>query len=317
LKLRRFCAKCGKQLNDLTQNYPGFICASCYGQVAKDYALPLKFQFRRCLYCKAFSLKKKKEDQEYAWEYKPKDESDIDFLSRMLYSRILFHLEKKYNYRFELFIPQEIDLNENKIFSVQVHAKALEDIQNLPNKEIEIQMREIHCPHCAKKHGGRFDAIVQIRIQSSKDKTRLDEIKAEVNSIEKEENFSHLQNFISKMDSTINGFDMKVSTNGMAKVLIAKLRAKYRFEIKHSKKLMGVDGETGADLYRHSTLLRLVPVQRGDRIKIDNIAYEVKNTTKNRIVLHTIKGGKVKQVNFGLFQKKKWSFYTEEEDQDG
>ena len=128
----------------------------------------------------------------------------------------------------------------------------------------------------------------------------------EVNKIEELENFKNIKNFISINEATKNGYNLKVSTNVMAKVLTSKLRSKYHFEIKNSKKLMGVNSETGADLYRHSTLLRLIPIERSDNVQIDNIEYYVKKITHNKIVLQNIETGKITQANFDVFQKKKW-----------
>ena len=94
----------------------------------------------------------------------------------------------------------------------------------------------------------------------------------------------------------------------MARVFIARLRKKYHFETKISKKLIGVDPEKGSDLYRLSTLLRLIPVEKSDHILFEGIHYYVKSISKNRISLQKESGGKIKNIKFSDFQGKKWIF---------
>ncbi|UYP46374.1 hypothetical protein NEF87_002659 [Candidatus Lokiarchaeum ossiferum] len=309
MKLRRFCSKCGNRFTATDKIYEGFICEKCTGKKPIESNLPGKIQLRQCVHCKAFSLKK--DDQEFEWCYQPNDEPAIDFLTRILYERIFIPLEKKHNRNYELFFEQELDIHKDFDINLVVRTSS-NDVINTAEESIRIRRKEIHCPYCAKKKGGRFDAIVQIRIQSPRDKLKLDELMFECKKIEDTENFQRIQNYISKISYTINGFDLMVSTNAMARVLIAKLRGKYHFEIKISKKLIGVDQEKGSDLYRLTTLLRLLPVVPKDRIKIEQMDYIVKKITRNKVVLQTEDGGKVTQVNYDIFQKKKWTLIDEE-----
>ena len=310
MKLRRFCSKCGRPfaLND--EIYDGFVCKTCSGQKPIESKLPTKIQLRQCVHCKAFSLKK--EDQELKWGYQPEEERDIDFLTRILFEQIFDSLEKKHKRKYDLYFEQDLDINHDYDINLAINTSS-DTIINSAEDTMMIKRKEIHCPYCAKKKGGRFDAIVQIRIQSDKDNIKLDPLMNEIRKIEDIENFQRIQNYISKVTYTTNGFDLMVSTNAMARVLIAKLRTRYHFEIKISKKLIGVDQEKGSDLYRLTTLLRLLPVVPKDRIEIENIRYIVKNITRNKVVLKNEESGKISQGNYQIFQKKKWNLIEEEE----
>lgn len=314
MKLRRFCSKCGNSFTPTDKIYEGFVCEKCTGKKPIESNLPAKIQLRQCVYCKAFSLKK--DDQEFGWGYQPNDEPGIDFLTRILFERIFTPLEKKHNRIYELFFEQELDIHKDFDINLVVRTSS-DDVINTAEESLGIKRKEIHCPYCAKKKGGRFDAIVQIRIQNPKDKLKLDELMIEIKKIEDTENFQRIKNYISKTTYTMNGFDLMVSTNAMARVLISKLRGRYHFEIKISKKLIGVEQETGSDLYRLTTLLRLLPVVPKDRIKIEKIIYTVKKITRNKVVLQNENGGKISQVNYNVFQKKKWVLIDKEEIIDG
>lgn len=303
MKLRKFCAKCGRALTNESNNYKNFICTDCTLKIIPNYIIPEKLTLRNCIFCGAYSLKTK--DQEYGWQYKPSEIDDSEFLKKILKENIFLKFEKKFNVKCE-FSFENPNLSERIDIKTTVIIKSKENTE--VQEEILIKIRDINCPYCAKRSGGRFDAIVQIRIQHQKDNKKLEEILTECLKIEEKENFKNLANFISKVDNVTNGFDLKVSTSAMARVLIARLRKKYHFEIKISKKLIGVDSEKGSDLYRLSTLLRLIPVDKNDLILFEGIKYYVRSISKNRISLQIVSGGKIKNIKYSEFQGKKWLF---------
>lgn len=53
-------------------------------------------------------------------------------------------------------------------------------------------MKKIQCPYCAQKSGGRFDAIIQIRIQHPRDNPMLQIILDEIHHIEFDEHQKNL-----------------------------------------------------------------------------------------------------------------------------
>ncbi len=309
MKLRRFCSKCGKNLGSNDKIFDGFVCEVCFGKKPLESRLPTKIQLRQCVHCNAFSLKK--EDQELKWGYQPDDEPDIDFLTRILFEQIFISLEKKHKRKYELFFEQDLNIRVDFDINLVINTTS-EALISSAEDSLMIKRKLIHCPYCAKKKGGRFDAIVQIRIQNSKENSILDSLMVEIKKIEATENFLRIQNYISKVSYTVNGYDLMVSTNAMGRVLVSKLRARYPFEIKKSKKLIGVDQEKGSDLYRLTTLLRLLPVVAKDRIEIEKIIYTVKKITRNKVVLQNVESDKISQVNYDIFQKKKWHLIEDE-----
>ena len=305
MKLRRFCAKCGKEIQNTENINEGFLCDNCYGKEITPYILLDHIQLRSCVFCNAFSIRY--DDRETKWVYKPEDENDLDFITRILFENIYFKLEKKQNLTYNLFLPSDVKSSQTEDIEVQIEVSG-DNSQHFLDGTMLIKLRKIHCPHCAKKQGGRFDAIVQIRIQHEQNEGRLAEVMKAVQEIEKTANFENLHNFISILEKTTNGYDLKVSTNSMARTLESKLRARFPFEVKRSKRLMGIDLEKGSRLYRHSILLRLVPVERGDRIILDGLEFLIKNITKKKIILQNIHTDKIQQENFDVFQKKKWHY---------
>ena len=218
MRLRKFCAKCGKSIINDSNNTRNFLCNECTSKIIPNYIIPEKLTLRNCINCGAYSLKFK--DQEYNWQYKSSAIDDSEFLKKILKENIFIKFDKKFNVTSE-FSFENPDLFERIDIKINVTIKS-EDNPEV-QEELLILLREISCPYCARRRGGRFDAIVQIRIQHQKDKKKLEEILTDCLKIEEKENFKNLANFISKIDNVTNGFDLKVSTNAMARVLIARL----------------------------------------------------------------------------------------------
>ena len=308
MKLRKFCSKCGKTLEASDHIYEGFQCETCYGKIELNIEFPHKIQLRHCSECGAYSFRI--DEKMFKWEFKSDEDTEIDFLSQLLYKHILFSLEDKHQLQCSLFFPDKIQLTQEKDIISRVEFRKTDQVPVDPY-DVIVKTREINCIHCAKKSGGGFDAIVQIRIQHPRDEPRLQEILKECRLIEYEQNHKNLGFFITKVEWTTNGFDLKVSKNAMSRALMNNLKIKFPIEIKHSRKLVGLNQEDGSKLYRQSTLLRLVPVHPGDTIIFDGFTYTVKYLTHNKIVLIKIPENKIKQVNFEMFQKKKWKFAEE------
>ena len=305
MKLRRFCAKCGKPITDANRIPNEFICRECSTSFIETENTSLKITLRRCKECGAFSLLN--QGKEFPWIFKPKEQSDMDFLSDLLYKHIFLRLEKKEDAEYSLFFEENVKFLSNQ--SITVIVESVRKLATLRSPFL-IREKDIMCVHCAKKVGGRFDAVVQIRIQHDDDKERLEKIMEEVGKIDFEEKHRNLKNFISVTDTVTNGFDLKTSSNPMSNVLIRRLRVKFHLELKTSKKLMGPDPETGGDMYRHYTLLRLLPVIKNDIVLVENVSYRVKKVTKNKVVLQHLTSNKVQQHSFSLFQKKKWKILS-------
>ncbi len=305
MKLSRFCAKCGKKL-DANDTNPDFLCNQCAQIKIPNIPIPQSIEIQFCNQCGAIALSK--EEQEFPWVFKPNDESLLDFLTRMLYENIFFKFEKKYGFIYELFLPSSLSLKSGQNISLLLQIQE----PNYPTKfqkTIEIYVKERICSNCSRKIGGRFDATIQIRILESDDLAKLDGIMEYILKMNEEIQMKDSANFISKIEKTTNGFDLKISNNVALKSLVHNLRAKFTLQLKFSKSLYGLEKSTGATLYRNNILLRILPVEKGEFLQIDSKYYLVKGFQQNRIVLQDLTSNKNKQYPFTIFEKKKYQKY--------
>ena len=308
--LNRFCAKCGKPLKK-AEVFDGFLCEACYGQDIPDLVLPPKFMIRQCVMCGAYSLRF--DDKETEWRFKADTEENIDFLTKMLYEEYFYHIENKEHIQIEFYFPSNFAIIQENDAKIVMSINFNDENKSNLEKPLIVKFRTIHCVHCAKKLGGRFDSVLQVRIQHERDDPKLDEIYEECQIIESHLRFNSPKQFISKKEDCPHGFDLKLSTNSMLKLLSNRLRARYNFLMKLTKKLIGVNPENGGELYRHYALLKLVPVEKNDLVEIDGQKYWVKKVAKNKIGLQEFGNTKNHQVNFSIFEKKKWQLLDQTE----
>ncbi len=212
-------------------------------------------------------------------------------------------------------MDSNLDIYADKPFSLIIQRNAVTS-DNKINKTIKIKIHERCCPYCAKRVEGQFDAVIQIRIQNPMDKDRLKEIVETCPQIEEEEKFRDPKNFFSKIEKTPNGFDLKLSTNTMLRIVSQKLNKKYCFQMKRSTKLIKRDPETGQDLYRQHLLLKFIPVIRDDIIRIESERYRVTHIFNNRVFLVKPATQELSTVPYTIFEKKKYIILSRKETTD-
>ena len=313
MKLRRFCSKCGITING--PNADGLmLCIDC--TPAREIELPSinsKFTLRRCQVCGAFSLLV--DGQEYDWRFLDKPENYVNLVSGMLYDWKFLFLEKKTNTTIDLFFQENTRLEQTYNINVHIQTRGNESEDILREDDIEIRKRTIYCMHCAKKLGDRFDAVIQLRIFTKRDKQLLEEILAACKAIDAKVRFERPQDLITKVEKAFNGkgYDLKISTLGFMRKLAHELELHYEFQLKRSKKVMGVNQENGSTLYRHYIMLRLIPFQRNDRVLIDSVEYIVRGIHSNTINFEEIKSKNIIRYTLQHIEKKKWRIIDESE----
>jgi len=263
--------------------------------------------------CDAFSIKK--DNQEFEWKYKPDEQPDIDFITQQLYDNIIFNLERKINSEIQVFFDQKLNLFENEAIPI---------ILEIINRETKIKTKEewtikLHercCPFCSKKIGGRFDAVLQIRIQNEHDRPLLEKVMEFIYKTEDIEKLRDPKNFISKIEKTPNGPDLKLSTNTMLKIFYTELKKRFNFQTKRSIKLIKRDPTTGADILRQHVLVKLIPLRVGDMIQMENIRYIVKRFYENQICFEVDGSSETMRLKFSQFEKKKYSIIQRDDEND-
>lgn len=170
-------------------------------------------------------------------------------------------------------------------------------------KECKINIKETTCDNCARVHGKRYDAIIQLR-KSPLKKNNLDEVLKDIEIFVDHEHKIDPQFNITYTEKRTNGFDIFLSKKLLLDKIKLYLTKKSNFIIKTSYSLVGKNPNDNSDLYRTTLLLRTLPIEVNDIIEFQYKRYIVKKIFKKNIQLECIDTKKISNYKFSLFEKR-------------
>jgi NMD protein affecting ribosome stability and mRNA decay len=312
--VRRFCAKCGDPLTATTVATLGdpdlgevsgspaaaVLCRTCAGQHDVRIFFPHKISLLECSDCGDFSVAVDNEVGKWV-PFDPLEEEKLDFVTRLFFERLLYKLEAQHKVEFSVFLrAEELEVDTANRVNLVVHAKSPQG-QVVDEQQLMVNHKVRCCPACAKKRGGRFDAILQLRLIHPRSTQLLEAAKSVLEAEANRANARNREAFISKVEPVPNGYDFKLSTKYLTKHLTGTLLRAYPAIVKVSTKLMGINQETGGELNRLYLLVKLLPVEVGDDVETGGITYRVRKFVKNGVLLQAPGGRQVIQ-KFPFFE---------------
>ncbi len=284
----RFCAICGKII-DATAPHFG-MCQECYLKEHPLFELPNEFSFKICIDCGNYS---KKEE----W-VKPIENELYSIIDEVIFKYVLKPYLKSENIEFNLSIDENSFKYSSKdllkLLDIQITG-TLKDNRNISLQQtITINLINELCKNCSNLRGGTyFLAIIQLRVKDETHFEFLNDIINEVYDFVEKSFQKDEKHYISKMEDQKNGIDLYLSSNEIMNHIISYLRGKYNFLLKRSKRLVGRDIQRGKNLYRLKSLIRFLPIEKRDIIRIKDEDFQVENITKNRVILKNESGIKL------------------------
>lgn len=285
---RRFCAVCGKDLEKDTLHYG--MCVDCYVKEHPLFDLKDKYSFKICNNCGKYSRKEE-------W-FNPIENQIFSIIEDIVYRFVLKPYLKKDNITFSLLFDENSfnysSKNLLKSLDLTIFGTLKDDINIKHQQSVKINLNYELCKNCSNLIGGTyFLSIIQLRVKDEAQfnviKRALDDIHEFVEKLFEKDN----KQYISKIEDQKNGVDLFLSTNELMNHIISHLKTKFYFVLKRSKKLMGRDIQRSKNLYRLKTLIKFLPIEKKDRILIDNSEYIVENITKNKIILRSENSNKL------------------------
>jgi NMD protein affecting ribosome stability and mRNA decay len=166
-----------------------------------------------------------------------------------------------------------------------------------------IKIKRTTCPNCAKIHGKRFEAVIQLRNSNLK-KIDLNKIVEDIKKFVNEVHLNNYESFIIEIEKSINGYDIKLSNKSLIKKIKSFIETRHYTINKISKKLVGKNPSTGGDLYRIYLLIRIIPLEKGDLIDISKKLYIIKRISNKDVYLEDIDSKKMILRKMKFFEKK-------------
>ena len=295
----RFCAICGKELDEFAPNYG--MCFKCYLMEHPLFKLPEKLSIKICLDCGSYSKKN-------AW-IEPEINELYFIIEDSIRRFILKPYFKKNNIDFSIFFDQESFVYSSSDllkFLISTVIGTLKSDKNVTNEEkINININYDLCKNCSNLRGGTyFLSIIQLRVKNETYFNLISEILDNVHIYVEKLNEKDRRHYISKIEDQKFGVDLYLSTNELMNHIINFLKRNYHFLLKRSKKLVGRDSQKGRNLYRLKSLIKFLPINKNDIILIDNRKYNVENLSKNKVLLRSEQGTKlIKEYSYFFSDK--------------
>ena len=295
----RFCAICGKVLDEFAPNYG--MCFKCYLMEHPLFKLPEKFSIKICLDCGSYSKKNTWIEPEI---------NELYFIIKDSITRfILKPYSKKNNIDFSIFFDQESfiytssDLLKSLISTVRGTLKSDKKVTN--EEKINININYDLCKNCTNLRGGTyFLSIIQLRVKNETYFNLISEVLDNVHIYVEKLNEKDQRHYISKIEDQKFGVDLYLSTNELMNYIVNFLKRNYHFLLKRSKKLVGRDTQKGRNLYRLKSLIKFLPINKNDTVLIDNKKYNVENLSKNKVLLRSEQGTKlIKEYSYFFSNK--------------
>ncbi|MFX1389673.1 MAG: NMD3-related protein [Promethearchaeota archaeon] len=276
----RFCAICGKDLNEKDPHYG--MCLKCFLKENPLFDVSNNLSFNICLDCGSFSKKD-------MW-FKSEEKDLNSIIKEAIQKFVLKKYLKSDNIQFQIFLLEESFTFSAKdlltSLEVEIQGKLKENLNMEYKKAIKINLNYLLCNNCSNLRGGTFYlSIIQLRV---KEQDQFDLIEKVINGVYKfvEDLFEKNQRFyISKMEDQKYGVDLYLSTTELMNYIVKFLKSKYNFILKRTKKLVGRDNQRGKNLYRFKTLVKFLPVSVDDVILINNLNYFVEKITNKKVFL--------------------------------
>lgn len=285
----RFCAICGKNINESAPHYG--MCLECYLKENPLFKLDSEFSLNVCLDCLNYSRKKE-------W-HEPEIKDIFHIIEEALNEFMLENILKKDKIQFEIRFEENSFEYSSKDLLKTLNVKVIGLLRENPriqhSEEIRINLNYELCDNCQKIRGGSYyTAIIQLRV---KKETYFDTINEILNKIQRytEKVFDKdPRHFISQIEDQKYGVDLYLSTTELMNYLISFLNSKYHFLLKRSKKLIGRDTQKGKNVYRLKALIKLLPINKGDLLLInEKEEYLVDTILKNKVILKDKYGEKI------------------------
>ncbi len=292
--VRRFCPKCGKNIDTNQPVYENFVCSACFFQDTVDFALPKMVKLTSCHFCPSFSFTIDGIAKD--WVQFDSDEEDLeDFVKGLVHQQVLQKIEKKTPLSFEVHLNPD-DLHFETAHHIPMELIATDTVKKTGRKrDLMVYTRNRYCPICAAKKSLRFESVLQLRYVLEKDRHILESIVDDLAENVREQQKHNPKNFITEAVPMQHGYDFKFSSKAYLRSMVQMISSSYKVEVKSSQQLVGTDENTGGKRYRLHLAVIILPFEKGEVLNLGGKEYIVKKLAKTYVeVLDVEKERKIK-----------------------
>ncbi|MFH5799522.1 60S ribosomal export protein NMD3 [Haladaptatus sp. CMAA 1911] len=292
-----FCPNCGDPIEvDITErDYPTSasprerkLCDSCYFDRFDLVDAPERIEVRVCAQCGAVYRGRR-------WvDVGARDYTDIAI--EEVSEALAVHVDARdVSWQVE---PEQIDPNTIRMhcyFSGVVRDTLMEEEIMVP-----VMIARQTCTRCGRIAGDYYASIVQVRgvdrVPTPKEEKRAKEIANEI--VADMEATGDRNAFVTEMDETPDGLNIKVSTTNIGKKISSKLVEEFGGSFSDAETLVTED-EDGNGVYRVTYAVRLPPFTPGDIISPDDDGPVLVRSVQGNLKGRRITTGEEYEAKFG------------------
>ena len=260
-----FCVECGKEVPIFRDG----VCISCYLKTHTFTKGPSYIDIPICVHCNSYKFKN-------TWASYLFD----DALQRAIKNEFKISKElEKININTEC--KETMDGKSCKI----IISGFLDNVEIVEEHNFQVRLKRCVCDVCSKRHGGYYEAIVQIRSTNrALTKKELEDITKTVETlVEDLQSKGNRGLFIADIGEEHGGLDFYISEKGTGFNIAKKIQEKYGGEIKKSSKDAGV--KDSRQIRRMTFLIRLPSYKKNDFLELKNSCFFIKSIHGNKIRL--------------------------------
>jgi len=162
---------------------------------------------------------------------------------------------------------------------------------------VEVRMSYVTCDTCSLMSGGYHEAILQIRADGRDvTDTEEEEILSIVTQIAAKEYGKDAKAFAAETKRTRLGFDFKMGSDHMCRLVADELQSRYLADRKENYKLIGQE-HGGKGKYRVTILLRLPRWVVGDFVRVAGRPCQVTSVNRNGVTCQDLTDGQKSTIN--------------------
>ena len=268
-KRKLFCYVCGRVTDRLIEGK----CSRCLLRNVEVLKFPRRVTARMCRECLRYISRGRwvsAEDPEKSLEMAV--ESSLEELLPV--SDIV---DKEFSFG-------EAEFISPKKCSLPYEAKVTYVYKGLKHSEVKkgrARVSLVLCEDCARKHGGYYEAILQLRGQDGLRSDVLDELDTVLEGVKES---------ISEVRTVKKGVDVYMDSLSQARKAAKALRDRLGGELKESPKLVGM--KKGKAFHRVNISLKFSRFKKGDVLLYDGRELRVLDVGRSRVKVHDLTRGK-------------------------
>lgn len=267
------------------------LCAECYNREHPLIRVSSPLEIIACKRCGSVKIPG-------GWRTIPLSSSESDELMLRQIDNLLSREVERLTDDVE--ITYNVENRLDRVLYIRVKAAGRSHTSLEPHTEeypVEVRLSYVTCDTCGMMSGGYHEAILQIRADGREvTDVEEEEILSIVTQIAEKEYGKDAKAFATESKRTKIGFDFKMGSDHMARLVADELQSRYLADRKENYKLIGQE-HGGKGKYRVTILIRLPRWVAGDFVRVAGRPCQVISINRNGMTCQDLTDGQKSTIN--------------------